>query len=246
MKKLLIAAGSLALMMGFMGCGGAKGNDPGESYAPDMYYSRAYETYGYNNATQQGLYDYLATKGVRYNALPVPGTVARGDMMSYHLTNDSAGLNSAQTLRSPLDSLSSSVELMTEAERLYLVNCGICHGQKLDGNGPLWNGGNGPYPAAPRNLLDDYTKKLTDGHMFHVITFGIRTMGSYASQLRPDQRWWVIKYIREKQGGGAKAGADSTQAGQNGPAAGTTPTSPNAPGANNGSMTSPADTSGKK
>ena len=58
--------------------------------------------------------------------------------------------------------------------------------------------------------MDDYTKKLTDGHVFHVVTYGIRTMGSYASQLRPDQRWMVIKYMREKQGG-AKAGAgDST------------------------------------
>lgn len=39
-------------------------------------------------------------------------------------------------------------------------------------------------------------------------------MGSYASQLRPDQRWIVIDYIRRKQAaeGGESAGADSTQA----------------------------------
>jgi mono/diheme cytochrome c family protein len=210
MKKFMIAAAGLAMMIGFTGCGGAEGNDPGSSYAPDMYYSRAYETYGYNNSTEQGLYDYLATKGVRYNAMPVPGTVARGDMMSYHLTNDSAGLLSAATLRNPFDTVAVTPVMMKEAERLYLVNCGICHGDKLDGNGPLWNNGNGAYPAAPRNLMDDYTKKLTDGHMFHVITYGIRTMGSYASQLRPDQRWIVINYIRGKQGGAKAAGADST------------------------------------
>jgi mono/diheme cytochrome c family protein len=210
MKKLLIAAAGLAMMIGFAGCGGAQGNDPGTSYAPDMYYSRAYETYGYNNSTEQGLYDYLATKGVNYNAMPVPGTVARGDMMSYHLTNDSAGLMAAAAIKNPLDTIAGSPAMMKEAERLYLVNCGICHGDKLDGNGPLWNDGNGPYPAAPRNLMDDYTKKLTDGHVFHVVTYGIRTMGSYASQLRPDQRWMVIKYMREKQGGAKPAGADST------------------------------------
>jgi hypothetical protein len=34
-----------------------------------------------------------------------------------------------------------------------------------------------------------------------VITFGKGAMGSYASQLRPEQRWVVIKYIRNKQGG---------------------------------------------
>jgi mono/diheme cytochrome c family protein len=208
MKKLLIAAGSLALGFGFTGCDGAEGNDPGSSYAPDMYYSRAVETYGYNNITEHGIYDHLAQKGIHYNGLPVPGTVARGDMNSYYLTKDSTGLASAQGLRNPLDTLSASPKGMKEAERLYLVNCGICHGQNLDGNGPLWNNGNGPYPAAPRNLMDAYSKALSDGQYFHVITFGIRTMGSYASQLRPDQRWWVIKYIREKQGGGA-AGANS-------------------------------------
>ncbi len=63
---------------------------------------------------------------------------------------------------------------------------------------------------APRNLLDDYTKKLSDGHMFHVITYGIRTMGSYASQLSPEQRWWVIKYMRSKQGAGGGAAKTDT------------------------------------
>jgi mono/diheme cytochrome c family protein len=103
---------------------------------------------------------------------------------------------------------------------LYLINCGICHGDKLDGNGPLWNNGSGPYAAAPRPLNADYAKNLSDGHYYHVITFGKGQMGSYASQLNPDQRWWVIKYIRSRQGGGSAApapaestAADSTAAG---------------------------------
>ena len=49
------------------------------------------------------------------------------------------------------------------------------------------------------------SKAFTDGHYYHVITFGKGQMGSYASQLSPDQRWWVIKYIRSKQGGSAPA-----------------------------------------
>ena len=208
MKQLLIFTGFVALGAGLISCGGASGNDPGQAYMPDMYYSRAYETYGYNDVG--GEFDSLKKRGIHYNAMPVPGTVARGDMMSYHLTNDSAGLIAAAAIKNPFDTIASSPAVMKEAERLYLVNCGICHGDKLDGNGPLWNDGNGPYPAAPRNLMDDYTKKLTDGHVFHVVTYGIRTMGSYASQLRPDQRWMVIKYIRGKQGGAKPAGADST------------------------------------
>lgn len=208
MKKLVIAAGFIAFGTGLISCGGAHGDDPGRAYMPDMYYSRAYETYGYNDV--HGEYDSLQKRGISYNALPVAGTVARGEMLSYHLSADSAGIRAAETLKSPLDSLSTPKQSMVEAERLYLVNCGICHGTALDGNGPLYNSGNGPFPVAPRNLMDDYTKKLTDGHIYHVITYGIRTMGSYASQLKPEQRWWVIKYIRSKQGGGGTGGTDTT------------------------------------
>jgi mono/diheme cytochrome c family protein len=112
-------------------------------------------------------------------------------------------------LRNPFDSAAKTPVQMKEAERLYLVNCGICHGTALDGNGPLWKGGDGPYPAAPRPLNADYAKNLSDGHYFHVITFGKGQMGSYASQLRPEQRWMVISYIRSKQGT-ASASSDST------------------------------------
>jgi mono/diheme cytochrome c family protein len=116
---------------------------------------------------------------------------------------------------------------MKEAERLYLINCAICHGAALDGNGPLWKGGDGPYPAAPRNLKDDYSKALSDGQMFHVLTYGKGQMGSYASQLNTEQRWWIIDYIRKQQGGkvAAAAAADTTRAaGAAAPAADTTQT----------------------
>jgi mono/diheme cytochrome c family protein len=208
MKRILIAAGVFSLAFGFVSCGGAKGDDPGHAYMPDMYYSRAYETYGYNDVG--GEYDSLRRRGINYTGMPVPGSVARGEMTSYHLTNDSAGLAAANSLRSPLDSMAATKGSMKEAERLYLVYCGICHGEKLDGNGPLPAGG--AYAPVPANFTAPNIKALPDGHYFHVITFGIRSMGSYASQLTPEQRWWVIKYIRSKQGAGAgsAATADST------------------------------------
>lgn len=213
MKKLVFAAGCVVMAFGLASCGGAKGNDPGHAYMPDMYYARAYETYGYNNVG--GELDTLKKRGIFYNAMPVPGTIARGDAMAYHFveTSDSGRLKEADRLVNPLDSVTATPAAMTEAQRLFLVNCAICHGVKLDGNGPLYNNGNGPYPAVPKNLTAADSKAFTDGHYFYVITNGIRTMGSYASQLTPEQRWWVIKYIRKAQGGTASAApADSTKA----------------------------------
>jgi mono/diheme cytochrome c family protein len=212
MKKLIIAAGLFASVAGLVGCGGAHGEDPGEAYMPDMYYARAYETYGYNNV--EGEYDSLKNRGIFYNAMPVNGTIARGESMPFHYVSmsDSGRLAEANSFKSPLDTVMASKALLKEAERLYLVNCGICHGTALDGNGPIYNGGNGPYPSAPKNLTATDSKAFTDGHFFHVITYGKGVMGSYASQLTPEQRWWVIKYIRTKQGGGAAGTAsDSTK-----------------------------------
>ena len=182
------------------GCGRSK-SDTGRSYMPDMAYSRAYETY----ATTENLEQH----GINYKARPVEGTIARGDEFAYTIKNDEAGYAQSAVVKSPLDAATIN---MTEAERLYLINCGVCHGTALDGNGPLWKNGEGAYPAAPRPLNADYAIKLTDGHYFHVITYGKGAMGSYASQLKPEQRWWVIKYIRSKQTGAAATDSSATAA----------------------------------
>jgi mono/diheme cytochrome c family protein len=208
MKKIVFATLSITLGLGLVSCGGAEGDDPGSAYMPDMYYARAYEAYGYNNV--EGEYDSLRKRGIHYNGLLVPGSIARGDMLPYHLTGDTTGLKAADGLVNPLDTLSADPKMLKEGERLYLVNCGICHGKALDGNGPLWKGGDGPYPAKPQVLNDANAKGWKDGHYYHVITFGKGAMGSYASQLNPEQRWWVIQYIRSKQGGAVK---DSTGVG---------------------------------
>jgi len=83
---------------------------------------------------------------------------------------------------------------------LYQINCGICHGTKLDGNGPLYKGGEGPYPAAPKNFIGDpAVSVMPEGQMFYSVSYGKNMMGSYASQLTRKQRWMVIKYIKNKQ-----------------------------------------------
>lgn len=162
--------------------------DPGRAYMPDMAYSTAYETYA---STER-----LEKKGVHFTGRPVEGTIARGDMMPYGLKNDSLGYVQSAAIKSPV---SASDVNMKNAERLYLINCGICHGAKLDGNGPLYKGGDGPYTAAPKNFMDDAMKIMTEGTMFHSVTYGKGQMGSYASQLNTKQRWEVIAYIKSKQ-----------------------------------------------
>jgi mono/diheme cytochrome c family protein len=178
---------------------------PGKIYVPDMAYSRAYETYADHSN--------LKEKGIHYNAQPVAGTVAQNQDYVYHLAKD-AGSDTTNYFASrltPNPVISMTDAQMKEAERLYLINCGICHGEKLDGNGPLWKGGDGPYPAKPATLVGDAKyEAMTDGTMFYSVTYGRNLMGSYASQLTPKQRWEIIYYIKTKQGKKSAAATAAT------------------------------------
>lgn len=207
MRKSLIILSIATISTALFSCKSAGGDYPGDAYAPDMYYSRAFETYGYNSNES---YKNLKDRGIFYNATPVAGTKARGDGEAYPYQNTDSGYVQSRAYTNPYDTVMLSTSEMAEAERLYLVNCAVCHGSKLDGNGPLWKDGNGPFPAAPRPLNGDYVKALADGQIYHVITHGKGQMGSYASQVHPEQRWWIVQYIRSKQP--AAASTDTTAA----------------------------------
>jgi len=195
----------------------------GRVYMPDMAYSRALETYAKLDSAK--FTNNPAEKGegkIYYTAYPVAGAMARGDELPFAYAIDKPGdttnyIASKQVIN-PLPALDAGQ--MKEAERLYLVNCAICHGPKLDGNGPLWKDGSGPFTSAPKNLM---TLDMPEGQMFYSITYGKNMMGSYASQITDRQRWMVIHYIKAQQSTknasakpaasdstGAKAKTDST------------------------------------
>jgi mono/diheme cytochrome c family protein len=200
MKKLTVIA-FLATSAVVVSCSDVK-RKPNSIYMPDMAYSRAYETYAERDSSKFTANRAEAGAKIFYNNYPVSGTIARGEEMPFPFVKDNGGDTTnyvaSKAFKNPIDSL--SVAELTEAERLYLINCGICHGKNLDGNGPLWKDGNGPYPAAPANLIGN-AKYLTmpDGQMFYSLTYGKNTMGSYASQLNRKQRWQVVYYVKHKQ-----------------------------------------------
>lgn len=208
MKKLIIISIFSAAVAGFISCSDVK-RSPGRVYMPDMFYSRAYETYALTEEQRAE----LLKQGIHFSNSPVPGTVKRGADFSFRIQKDSTGDSTnyvaSRQVRNPITSLDPSA--MKESERLYLINCGICHGTGLDGNGPLYKDGTGPYAAKPRALVGDpVTDNMPDGQMFYSVTYGKGAMGSYASQLNATQRWMVIHYIKARQAeknGGPKVGA---------------------------------------
>ncbi|RYZ27053.1 MAG: cytochrome c, partial [Sphingobacteriales bacterium] len=216
MKKLSIIA-VVSLSIAAWGCSDIR-REPARAYMPDMSKSRAYETYAN--------LDTLKSQGIHYTAMPVAGTVKRGELYPFPIpidkVGDSVNYVASRAIENPLTTL--TPVQATEAERLYLVNCAICHGANLKGNGPLYNDGAGPYGVAPKNLVDDaIVKVMPEGQLFYSVTYGKGQMGPYASQLTTTQRWMVVKYVKQKQLGiTVKSGAakDSASGMASGPAAG--------------------------
>jgi mono/diheme cytochrome c family protein len=205
MKKLSILSLFAAVVVLAASCDGVRRN-PGRVYMPDMAYSRAYETYSVTEEAKKE----LEKKGIHFSNVPVPGTIKRGEMFPFliqkDVDGDSTNYVASKAVKNPLTSMDT-----VEATRLYLVNCAICHGAKLDGNGPLYKGGDGPFSAKPATLVGDARyEAMPDGQMFYSVTYGKNKMGSYASQLNTHQRWMVIAYIKSKQGAGKPAAATTT------------------------------------
>ena len=118
-RSTIVFCGLAALLIAAIGCSDVK-RTPGKVYMPDMANSRAYETYSANPVFADG----------RTSQGPVAGTVKRGEEYPVHIEMDKAGDTAnyfgSRSLPNPFDSL--SAEQMKETERLYLINCGICHG----------------------------------------------------------------------------------------------------------------------
>lgn len=182
-KSIIVA--TLMIGLGMTACNsGSMRRNPGRIYAPDMTYSRAYDAYTENPVFADS----------QSSRLPVKGTIARGHELPDHLTEGDTTAYKTFTTK-----LRFSEAELQEGERLFDIYCGICHGQKLDGNGPLYNGGNGKFAAAPANFKDAKYLNMHEGQMYAAIKFGKNMMGSYASQLDIKQRWMVIAYIKKVQ-----------------------------------------------
>ena len=134
---------------------------PNYEFMPNMYESIGYETYAENALFENN-----------QSALnPVEGTIPRG--YSLYQYEDS---NSGYDLK---------------AKELYDIYCGVCHGNKGDGQGILMK--REKILGIPSYL--DEGRDITEGSVYHVIYYGRNTMGSYATQLNEKERWLVTSYV---------------------------------------------------
>ena len=189
-KITLIPALMLATVVVLISCDSKR--QPGKIYMPDMAYSRAYKTYTERDSSVFTIDPSNPGNKIFYNNLAPAGTIKRGELFPFTVTNDSNGLlNVSNQVLNPLPPLNTKDS--AEASRLFNINCAVCHGAKGENNGPL-----APKIGGVKSIIAG-SPGYSDGRLFYIMTYGQNNMGSYASQLDKKQRWMIVQYIRTLQ-----------------------------------------------
>lgn len=131
------------------------------------------------------------------NAISVP---TNGHVPYYFEDSDTGRLQAiAELLDNPFPITEDG---LARGKNLYDIFCGICHGEKGNGLGYIYNEDDNPnakYPLAPANFLTDEFKAASNGRYFHAIMYGYNAMGAYKDKMNYEERWQVIHYIRSLQ-----------------------------------------------
>jgi mono/diheme cytochrome c family protein len=200
---------AIALVAGviLVGCA-AKGDFAGREYAPNMYHSVGYEPLSQIMDSTAGAIvnsldgrtgEYFNSNRYNPNRMnmrePAPNTVKRNKngYLPYRLRavpKDSIPIITAG-LVSPLDS---TVAVVAEGKALYDMNCKHCHGAKGGADGKVAD----KFPGVA-NLKAPVYANITEAHIFHVITKGAGLMQPHGSQVSPEDRWKIAKYVKTLQ-----------------------------------------------
>lgn len=129
---------------------------------------------------------------------PVEGTVPRnGSLYTVESTDEAEAAN--------VNTVPPTAFVLARGKNRFNTLCAPCHAKDAAGNGLVVQRGFTPPPS----LLRPETKALSDGRLYHVISFGQNIMPSYADKLSPVDRWAVVHYLRTLQG--IEPGSEATK-----------------------------------
>lgn len=155
----------------------------GWEYFDDMSHSSAYESYTPNPNFSDG----------KTMQPPVEGTIPRGKMPYAYTKTDEDRALAAATLINPIEDSPENVE---RGKRMFGIYCISCHGEKGDGQGPLYV--NKKYNYPPASLISEKMLANPEADIYHVITVGHGIMAEHGSMIQSDDRWKIAMYIKQE------------------------------------------------
>ncbi|WP_345032868.1 cytochrome c [Ravibacter arvi] len=199
-KRILVKLiGGCLVGVTFLASCGKNPNSPGKEFAPNMYNGVGYEPYRQiekNPLNPQGSNLWLPVDGTvarrNYTTSFGEGDSVRKDLMIYNIPADSIDIAS-RVLKNPIPKTDAVV---AEGQVLFERYCMHCHGASGAGDGKVGKA----YKGVP-NYTSDAMKSLSEGHIFHVITYGKARMWPHGSQVNPEERWKIVHYVQKLQKG---------------------------------------------
>jgi mono/diheme cytochrome c family protein len=131
---------------------------------------------------------------------PVEGTVALGHLKDDELTY-TGKMNGQDATAFPAPVTAAT---MARGRERFNIYCSPCHGLAGEGDGMIVQRGY----RRPPSFIQDRLIAAPVGHFFDVITNGFGAMPDYATQVRAEDRWAIIAYVRALQLSGHATLAD--------------------------------------
>jgi len=159
-------------------------NMRGYDFIPDMVYSQAFETYSQN----PNFKDSVTMR------VPVAGTVPIGYIPFRYTIDSLSWVKAGNELVNPFVPTD---DVLARGKLIFTTFCIGCHGVRGKGDGQLFS--SGLYPLKPKDISGEVIAKLKDGQIYHTITLGFGSMMPHGAQIRPDDRWKLVLYVRVLQ-----------------------------------------------
>ena len=172
---------AIAIVVGVMAMSGCQGTTHLERLRQEMYNQSKFEPLEKNSFFDD----------TRASRPWIKGTVARGQLRTdTHLYTGMVNGEPARTFPFPV----TRKEIERGKDR-YNIYCTPCHGALGDGRGMVVRRGMKHPPSYHIDRLRDEVR----GYYFDVMTNGFGAMYSYASRIKPDDRWRIVAYIKALQ-----------------------------------------------
>jgi hypothetical protein len=174
----LLLAG-LAVAMG--GCRGWTSSRPPIHVNPNMdhqpkYRPQAESAFFYDGATMR---------------VPVPGTVARGELREDHAFYGGDDAEGNDVVSSPVET---TPAVLARGAARYHIYCEPCHDPRGESKGIFFQSG-----LPTTSLLEERLRTAEDGYLFEVISEGRGLMPGYRWPIPAADRWAIIAHVRELQ-----------------------------------------------